>query len=202
MRKKLILAAYCALLCITVTFSWLFDILPNHVYEVVVDYQNNGLFIVNANMEAKLYMQEEDNGEYVEVKEDFAFDGTRLIPNAVIPFYIDVTNNGDTSSLITVTVLMNVEDPTLLDVLYIDVVVASDDSNTGKHVYRKLSEAVRVGDERSTEYSLTLYGSDNRLFVRGGETTVKLDCYLYFDRNADSTHQGKSLEITSFRLEQ
>jgi hypothetical protein len=171
------------------------------VYEVVIDYQNNGLFIVNANMDAALYMQEQENGEFIEVEEAFAFDNTRMIPNAVIPFYVDIRNTGETNSSITVTVLMNVEDPTLLDVLFIDVVVASDDSNAGKHVYKKLSEAERIGDSDSTEYSLALYTLDNKLFVKG-MSTVRLDSYLYFDRNADSTYQGKSLEIISFRLEQ
>lgn len=201
MKKKLILFAYCILLCITVTFSWLFDILPNHVYEVIIDYQNNGLFIVNANMDANLFMQEQDGGEFVEVKESFGFDHSRLIPNAVIPFYMNIHNTGTSNTSVTVTLLMQVEDPALLDVLFIDIVVAADSSNAGKHVYKKLSEAERLGDSDSTEYALTLYGVDNKLFVKG-QSEVKLDGYLYFDRNADSTYQGKSLEIISFRLEQ
>ena len=201
MRKKLILVAYCVLLCITVTFSWLFDILPNHVYEVIIDYQNNGLFIVNANMEAELYMQEQDGGEFVEVKDSFSFDSVRLIPNAVIPFYVDIHNTGTANTSLMITLLLQVDDPALLDVLFVDIVVAADDSNTGKHVYKKLSEAERIGDSDSTEYALTLYASNNKLFVKG-LSTVRLDSYLYFDRNADSTYQGKSLEIISFRLEQ
>jgi len=201
MRKKLLLAAYCVLLCITITFSWLFDIVPNHVREVVIDYQNNGLFIVNANMDATLYMQEQEGGEYVEVTDSFSFDNTRLIPNAVIPFYVDITNTGAANTSFMVTVILHVEDPTLLDVLFMDVVVASDDSNTGKHVYMKLSEADRIGDSDSKEFSLTLYSAQNKLFVRSG-ATIRLDSYLYFDRNADSTYQGKSIEIVSFRLEQ
>ena len=97
MRKKLILAAYCALLCITVTFSWLFDIVPNHVKEVVIDYKDRGhLFIANANMRGSLFMQD-PSGTYVEVDESFSFDSNRLIPNAVIPFNIDIQNTGSSN---------------------------------------------------------------------------------------------------------
>ncbi len=201
MRKKLMLAAYCILLCITVTFSWLFDIVPNHVREVVIDYEKNGLFIVNANMKAELYMQELEGGEPVAVTDSFTFDASRLIPNAVIPFYLNITNTSAANTSFMVTVILHVEDPSLLDVLFMDVVVASDDANTGKHVYKKLSEAERIGGSDSKEFSLTLYSAQNKLFVKGN-STIKLDSYLYFDRNADSTYQGKSLEIVSFRLEQ
>lgn len=202
MGKKLLLVAYCILLCITITFSWLFDIEPNYVQNIVIDFEKNNLFIVNAKIEAKLFM--EQNGNDVQVDDSFELDSSLLIPNAVIPFYITISNTGESNTLLTMTLLISVNesDLCLLDMLYVDMVVASDDAGVGTHVYKKLSEAKRIGN--TNEYSLPLYSSENKLFVKSGgeDEAVKLKGYLYFDRNADSTYQGKSFKIVSFRLEQ
>ena len=209
MKKRLLLILYCLLLCCTATFAWILNGDPEYVRNIVIDYtDDNKMCISSVNVKANAYFIME-SGEVP--AEQFELDASELIPDTMIPFRITLdyqAQDPEKSALpVKLTLVgITVSDPRLLNMMYISVTPKNEglSSTNGRgSVYKCFSEAKLMGD--GVTYSLDIYDSENRLFIPHNEENgpaSELDCYLYFDRKADATYQGMSINITSFRLEQ
>jgi hypothetical protein len=97
---------------------------------------------------------------------------------------------------------MNVSDARLLDVMFIDFVAGDGFNLSGEnyHVYRKLSESVRIGEENSGDFLLDIYGDTNRILIPNKES-VTLNGFFFLSEEATAVHQGMALNAISFRIE-
>ncbi|MBE6605020.1 MAG: hypothetical protein E7639_04885 [Ruminococcaceae bacterium] len=211
MKRHVMLIAYTLVLCITVTFAWILSGEPHAVPFIEMNYTgSNKLVISSTGVRAEVLFRE--GQDYVPAKE-FTLDSTELVPNTIIPFKITLDHQSleDDRSAIAVKLSLSgirVSDPRLLSMMYISVTPKNEDltSEEGRGtIYKSFSDAEPVGEGESITYRLNIYDSDNKLLIPhndADDAPSELECYLYFDRNADATYQGLTMDISYFRLEQ
>ena len=211
MKKRILWIVYSLLLCCTVTFAWILSGKPLAVPYVMLDYaEENQMFISSVGVNAKAYFRQ---GDQEVPAEDFYLDPSKLVPGTIIPFTItlDYQAQDEARSAISVKLSMigiTVSDPKLLDKMYVSVTPKNErltSTNGRQTLYICLNEAEPMGEAGEETYRLNIYDSSNQLIIPhndAGSAPSELDCYLYFDRSADSSFQNLSLDIRYFRLEQ
>ena len=219
MKKRILIIMYVLLLCVTVSFAWLSNVQENINNSVDVDFgvKNplNNATIVDTSFLAHLESKDA-NGEYKKVEGPYSFDSKAMVPGARIPFKLKIKNMGDAEKKVTLSLDMRIDDfdpnePNILDMLYIDIVLAEGfDGSDVRHIFKKLSDFGEEGYSGNGDFSLNLYGYGEELSIalpevvnsRGGtDGYVTLNCSFYYDQNATAEYQDNAISGLSFRLE-
>lgn len=216
MKKRILIIVYVLLLCVTTSFAWLSNVQENKNDTVDVNFADGKAVITDFAFDAYLEKRNDD-GTYSKVEGAFEFDQRTMVPGVRVPFKIKIKNIGDNAKNTKLVLDMHIDnfdvnEPSILDMLYIDMVLGKGFADSGtRNIFIKLSEANVVGNEGSGDFSLDLYGEGEELTIPiqsivdeinpGADGYVTLDCSFYYDQNATAEYQNKAISAMSFRLE-
>lgn len=220
-KKKILLAAYVLLLCITVSFAWILNPEKNVSDSFFIQYgsdSGNRLVVAPRDVEMTVYAQQEERWQKVgsssdkeESQERFRVDSQSVIPNSSVPFRIRIKNQSNSVIRIRVELVGIVCDQILVadEIIYASALGSMEYSNysvmTPENVYLSLNNdgvLVETDEENHTAtYNLVLYEEIEVPIT--GDDYVELDCYFYFDKDRmTNVCQNKTLYVSSFRATQ
>lgn len=222
MKKRILIIVYALLLCVTASFAWISNFSETHVKSSVqINYNNGALTVWNNNFEGKLMVPKvvgtNADGtpkEEWNVVENHIFDSTKFVPDSVTPFRLGIKNKSgeNQQARLSLVFKMPTEDVELLNYIYINVIgievenknpewsFAKEDSY---HRFVKLSEAEQISsNDGESEFVLRLYSYSNPIAVPNvNNRFFEFDCFFYFDPEAPTEMQHKSISAMAFRLE-
>lgn len=221
-KKKILIAAYSVLLCVTISFAWILNPERNVSDSFFIEYggdSENSLVISPKDIEMLVYAQRSEQWRLVGSSADknegenlFRVESQKVIPNSSVPFRIRLKNKSEKTVKLRITLTGIVCDKTLLegDIIYASAIGSMEYSkynvNTPASVYlclNKDGEIVSTDDEKNTVmYNLVLYETVE-IPVTENNDYVELDCYFYFDKDRmTNVCQNKTFYVSSFRAEQ
>ena len=221
-KKKILIAAYSVLLCITVSFAWILNPERNVSDSFFIEYGGdsaNSLVVSPKDIEMLVYAQRSEQWKLVGSSSDkkdgedlFKVDAQTIIPNSSVPFRIRLKNKSEKTVKVRITLTGIVCDKTLVDqeIIYTSALGSIEyskyDVKTPENVYLSLNtngELVSTDDEKNTAmYNLVLY-EEVEIPVTANNDYVELDCYFYFDKDRmTNVCQNKTFYVSSFRAEQ
>ena len=223
MKKRILIIVYALLLCVTASFAWISNFDQSSVAAVKFNYNNGALTVWNNNFEGKLMVPEvvgtNADGTPKEVWKDvdptkkYIFDSTKFVPDSVTPFRLGIKNKSgeDQQARLSLIFKMSTEDVVLLNYIYINIIgieaeqlgswsFAKEDSY---HQFVQLSEAEQFSSkDGEAEFVLRLYSYSNPVAVPNvNNRFFEFDCFFYFDPEAPTEMQHKSISAMAFRLE-
>lgn len=218
MKKRILIIVYALLLCVTASFAWISNFDQSRVESVMFNYNNGALTVWNNNFEGKLMVPVVEgtnaDGTPKEIWKDvdknkiYTFDSTKFVPDSVTPFRLGIKNisGEDQQARLSLVFKMDTEDVELLNYIYINI-IGVESGNFAKedsyHRFVKLSEAEQISNNgEEAEFVLRLYSYSNPVAVpKVNNRFFEFDCFFYFDPEAPTEMQHKSISAMAFRLE-
>lgn len=228
MRKKwILLGIYSILLCMVVSFAWIFDQNKYPAKYVFFGYgdtkedTNGKLVIAPTDVEMTLYVLKDGIWRTAASSTDkkaqsklFVVEPQKVIPDANIPFRIRFKNKTDEKVTVKLTMSGVVCDKALTpsdkDILFVGALGSMEyskypDVKQPESIYLPITDGslVATNEQKNTNtYEFVLYDDIEVPVMADGEY-VEIDCYFYFDSEAmTNSCQNKTFYVTSFRAVQ
>lgn len=188
MKKRILIAVYALLLCVTACFAWLSAREAKYVTELNVDFDNGALTVAHPDVQALIGTVDAD-GEFQPTDK---LDFSRMVPGKGQRFQIKLKNNSDEKMQkikLGVAIKADVRDEdvdatesasetekklTLLDMIYVSVIKEAsygggdadlDFKNDDNSVSKKLSDASVMGRPEDNSYFLWICDEGTEIIV-------------------------------------